>query len=270
MSYNIVDQSTGERKQVAGSTLTAIYADSPIGVILPYGGDTAPTGYLICDGSAVSRTTYADLYAVIDTKYGEGDGSTTFNLPDAEAGAELYPSADVGSGIAGSVYIIKAVKTALPSDIQAELDSKQDVLAEGDGIDIDFNNEIRVKHDSSLKFDTQGNLGVIDSNFTALGTLVATPGTTVTQTFNVSVNEYRFLLFAYAWNGTTPPNSVVEQLIPTAIAKTGFTQVHLYNPVTTVNDYINLMVAEDGESFELTCSAAVAAATYQAMLFGIK
>lgn len=54
----------------------------PIGGILPYGGTTAPSGYLICDGSAISRTTYAPLFAVIGTNYGPGDGSTTFNLPN--------------------------------------------------------------------------------------------------------------------------------------------------------------------------------------------
>lgn len=42
----------------------------------------APTGYLLCDGSAVSRTNYAGLFAVIGTSYGGGDGSTTFNVPD--------------------------------------------------------------------------------------------------------------------------------------------------------------------------------------------
>lgn len=52
------------------------------GVIQMFAGATAPTGWLICDGSAVSRTTYATLFAVIDTTYGVGDGSTTFNLPD--------------------------------------------------------------------------------------------------------------------------------------------------------------------------------------------
>lgn len=52
------------------------------GMILPYGGGSVPVGYLPCDGSAVSRTTYADLFAVIGTDYGPGDGSTTFNLPD--------------------------------------------------------------------------------------------------------------------------------------------------------------------------------------------
>lgn len=54
----------------------------PPGVVLPYAGSAAPTNWLLCDGSAVSRTTYADLYAAIGTTYGTGDGSTTFNLPD--------------------------------------------------------------------------------------------------------------------------------------------------------------------------------------------
>ena len=55
----------------------------PPGVILPYGGATAPTGFLLCDGAAVSRTLYSDLFAAIGTYYGTGNGSTTFNLPDS-------------------------------------------------------------------------------------------------------------------------------------------------------------------------------------------
>lgn len=54
----------------------------PAGTIKLYAGATSPTGYLFCDGAAVSRTTYADLFAVLGTTYGAGDGSTTFNLPD--------------------------------------------------------------------------------------------------------------------------------------------------------------------------------------------
>lgn len=54
----------------------------PVGVVLPFAGASAPTGYLACDGSAVSRSTYADLFAVIGAGFGQGDGSTTFNLPD--------------------------------------------------------------------------------------------------------------------------------------------------------------------------------------------
>lgn len=54
----------------------------PPGALVPYAGASAPTGFLLCDGSAVSRTTYAALYGVIGATYGAGDGSTTFNLPD--------------------------------------------------------------------------------------------------------------------------------------------------------------------------------------------
>ena len=55
----------------------------PAGVIIPFAGTSVPTGYLLCNGAAVSRTDYANLFAAIGTLYGAGDGSTTFNLPDA-------------------------------------------------------------------------------------------------------------------------------------------------------------------------------------------
>lgn len=54
----------------------------PIGSIAQFGGSIAPTNWLICNGQAVSRETYSELFAVIGTTYGEGNGSTTFNLPD--------------------------------------------------------------------------------------------------------------------------------------------------------------------------------------------
>lgn len=52
------------------------------GVVEMFAGATAPTGYLICDGAAISRTTYAALFAIIGTTYGAGNGSTTFNIPN--------------------------------------------------------------------------------------------------------------------------------------------------------------------------------------------
>ena len=54
----------------------------PTGMVVPYAGAAAPDGWLLCQGQAVSRTTYAQLFSVIGTTYGSGDGSTTFNLPD--------------------------------------------------------------------------------------------------------------------------------------------------------------------------------------------
>lgn len=64
--------------------LTASVASSgiPVGSMVDYGGSSAPSGWLLADGSAVSRATYAALFAVYGTTYGSGDGSTTFNLPD--------------------------------------------------------------------------------------------------------------------------------------------------------------------------------------------
>ena len=59
-----------------------INTNTPVGSISLFAGTTAPTGWLICDGSAVSRTTYANLFSVIGTTYGTGDGSTTFNIPN--------------------------------------------------------------------------------------------------------------------------------------------------------------------------------------------
>lgn len=56
----------------------------PVGAVIPFAGSTAPDGWLLCDGSAVSRSDYARLYAVISTTYGTGDGSTTFNVPDMQ------------------------------------------------------------------------------------------------------------------------------------------------------------------------------------------
>lgn len=54
----------------------------PVGELAPFAGAAAPTGFMICDGQAISRTTYSSLFAAIGTAWGAGDGSTTFNLPD--------------------------------------------------------------------------------------------------------------------------------------------------------------------------------------------
>ena len=57
-------------------------AQIPPGIVLTFGGSTVPEGFLICNGAAISRTTYEKLFAAIGTLYGAGDGETTFNLPD--------------------------------------------------------------------------------------------------------------------------------------------------------------------------------------------
>lgn len=65
----------------------------PTGSILPYGAATAPSNYLLCDGSEVSRSTYATLFGIVSTNYGVGNGSTTFNLPNLKGRFPLGYSA---------------------------------------------------------------------------------------------------------------------------------------------------------------------------------
>lgn len=68
--------------RVGNSSADTLARISPVGMTTTWPGSTAPAGWLFCYGQAVSRTTYAELYAALGTTYGVGDGSTTFNLPD--------------------------------------------------------------------------------------------------------------------------------------------------------------------------------------------
>ena len=91
-------------------------ADIPVGSINMYAGSTTdvPSGWLLCNGGAVSRTTYAQLFAVLDTEYGVGDGSTTFNVPDFVT-TNKFPRAatnDAGRGTTGgeSTHVISVAE----------------------------------------------------------------------------------------------------------------------------------------------------------------
>jgi microcystin-dependent protein len=77
----------GGTQTLTGKTLTAPTITAPlisawVGMVVDFAGTTAPTGWLLCYGQAISRTTYSVLFSAISTTYGTGDGSTTFNLPD--------------------------------------------------------------------------------------------------------------------------------------------------------------------------------------------
>ena len=79
----------------------------PTGVVLPFGGSTVPEGFLLCNGAAISRTTYAKLFAAIGTLYGAGDGATTFNLPDMRD--------RFAEGAGGTYSVGTAVEAGLPN-----------------------------------------------------------------------------------------------------------------------------------------------------------
>lgn len=85
---------------------TLLLASVPIGTVLDYAAASVPAGYLACDGSAVSRTTYALLFTAIGTLWGSGDGVSTFNLPD------LRRASTVGAGGTGTGNLGNAVGNA--------------------------------------------------------------------------------------------------------------------------------------------------------------
>lgn len=96
----------------------------PSGIILPYGGSVAPNGFFMCDHSAYSRTTYAKLYAVIGTKYGAGDGSTTFNVPNLNNGSfprGVAPSA-VGASYSASLPPLTASSAGAHTHTRGTMD----------------------------------------------------------------------------------------------------------------------------------------------------
>lgn len=73
---------------------------APVGSVFDYAGLTAPNGFMLLYGQAISRVTYAALFAIIGTTYGNGDGTTTFNLPDAR-GRTVAGKDDMGGSGAG-------------------------------------------------------------------------------------------------------------------------------------------------------------------------
>ena len=83
-----------ERASVSGAGQIAEATAIVPGIVLPFAGAAAPAGWLMCDGSAVSRTTYAALFAAIGVAYGAGDTSTTFNVPDLRGRVPVGKSTD--------------------------------------------------------------------------------------------------------------------------------------------------------------------------------
>jgi microcystin-dependent protein len=101
----------------------------PVGTILPFAGGTVPSGWMLCDGSAISRTTYSTLFAIIGNAWGAGDNTTTFNVPDmrgvfmrgVDGSAGNDPSASIrtalhpGGNTGNNVGSFQGLATKLPT-----------------------------------------------------------------------------------------------------------------------------------------------------------
>lgn len=89
------------------------------GVVVMYAGTTAPSGSLMCNGAAVSRTAYARLFAAIGTAYGAGDGSTTFNVPNLSGRVVVGVGAAGGLGATGGAAEVALTEAQMPSHVHA-------------------------------------------------------------------------------------------------------------------------------------------------------
>lgn len=110
MSVNVYNKTEDKLVPVAGAT---VYADNPIGSIVPYGGSHTPSGWLICDGRSLSKNSYFDLFRVIGYNFGGSD--STFNIPD------LRNRAAMGAGTTGA---LGASQSAQLPNITGKIDNK--------------------------------------------------------------------------------------------------------------------------------------------------
>jgi len=117
------DAAAAKFLSAAGTWAAAV----PVGSITMHGANTAPTGWLECDGAAVSRTTYAALFTAIGTVFGTGDGSTTFNVPDMRG--EFARGWDDGRGIDPA----RAFGSAQADEFEAHVHSVSPPVASSEG-----------------------------------------------------------------------------------------------------------------------------------------
>jgi microcystin-dependent protein len=95
----------------------------PTGAVMPFAMNAAPSGWLAANGSAVSRTTYAALFAAIGTTYGAGDGSSTFTLPDLRGYFVRGSGTNAADGTASGTFGAKQAQSSLTATLATSTDN---------------------------------------------------------------------------------------------------------------------------------------------------
>lgn len=143
-------------------------AGAPVGFVGFYPVNVVPTGWLICNGQAVSRTTYARLFGRIGTFHGTGDGSTTFNVPDYQSRFLLGTGGTRATGDEGGEERVTLTTAQIPEDLNVDMVNpstelsvaNQNVLSGGitgvSPLDIDSDNSIPRTSEVSVRVGGDG------------------------------------------------------------------------------------------------------------------
>jgi microcystin-dependent protein len=158
----------------------------PTGTIVPWSTASVPSGFLECAGAAVSRSTYAALFAIIGTTYGAGDGSTTFNVPDLQdkvaigksgtknlgstGGANtVTPTGNISGNVAGSTANATLATGQLASHNHQLLGQGGEVAINGPGLQqtqvVNFNNQATQYATTTAAGSGQGHSHNMSANF---------------------------------------------------------------------------------------------------------
>lgn len=184
--------STGTNStQIASTAFVQSAVGSAVltGEIKMWGTATAPSGYLLCNGAAVSRATYAALYALIGTTYGSGDGSTTFNLPNFTdrmpiGGGNLY--ANGATGGSKDAVVVSHSHTATVTD---------------------------PGHSHTFNYNNSSSGGIQSANGTANGTSNTSTNAVSTATTGISVSNST--TGVSGTNANLPPYLAIRFIIKT-------------------------------------------------------
>ena len=117
---SLADQGTNTTTAITPALLARIVASVsggsvPVGTLIDYGGVSAPTGFLVCNGSLISRTTYATLFSAIGTVWGAGNGSTTFNIPNLQGRFSIGSDNSRAVGDLGGTEDVTLTSGQIPS-----------------------------------------------------------------------------------------------------------------------------------------------------------
>lgn len=144
---SLIPTNTKNIYKVPNTSGTFLISSDLTGIVIAYASSTVPDGFLECDGSAISRTTYSELFAIIGTTYGIGDGSTTFNIPDLRG--EFIRGWDNGRGIDSNRNIGTSQNDELKSHTHTE-----SVGRSGQG-----GSEFSINNDGNTGFNITGATG---------------------------------------------------------------------------------------------------------------